>query len=151
MGLPVVLALGGTVVALPSAVVCGAGSGGAIVGGGGGGGWLRAVLCPPQAESTNADADRTIKSRTRVFSASAACRPPSFRRPGSASRWQCAAPCWSGRGSQAPLRRCCRRAVPGFGPRCALWYRPARRPTSRLPSRKDGERSCSVFSQRATL
>src|SRR5271157_4516118 len=104
MGLPVVLALGGTVVALPSAVVCGAGSGGAIVGGGGGG-WLRAVLCPPQAESTNADADRTIKSKTRVLSASAACRPPSFRRPGSASRWQCAAPCWSGRGSQAPLRR----------------------------------------------
>ena len=93
----------GTVVASLQRAVRAAGSAGAIVGGGGTG-WLRAVLCPPQAESSSTGRSTTT-SREAELACSAflsACSNPSGRRPGSVFRWRCAAHCSSARESQAP-------------------------------------------------
>src|SRR5271165_3760531 len=131
MGLPDGFSVGGGVAGFPSAVVLGAGAAGTIVGGGGGG-WLRAVLCPPHAESSSVAATIKINqarvkhaktsaasveearveqafrpardrgTETRLLSASSAgSGVPSIRRPGSSSRWRCAAPCSNARGSPA--------------------------------------------------
>src|SRR5271166_3202673 len=52
---------------------------------------------PRKAWSTDA-------SGAQLSASSAGFRVPSIRRPGSSSRWRCAARCWNARGSPAPVR-----------------------------------------------